>query len=273
MMRFSKMHGLGNDFMVVDATKQHFLANTQQIQAWADRHTGIGFDQLLLLEPNEDATHDFTYRIFNADGSEVNQCGNGARCIARFVNIKQLSDKTQLRFKTASSLLETELLDNGHVKVNMGIPELQPNKIPLKFEQQQNHYTLTNSDITFGAVSMGNPHAVIAVNDIAKAPLTTIGRNLSIDPLFPQQTNVGFMQIMHPQHIQLRVWERGAGETKACGSGACAAVVVGHLWQQLENHVLVTLPGGELRIDWQGKGQPLWMTGDAVFVFDGEIAV
>lgn len=270
------MHGLGNDFVVIDGINQQVMLAPEQIQQLADRHFGIGFDQLLLVEaaaPDSDA--DFCYRIFNADGSEVAQCGNGARCFARFVRDQGLSDKDRIRVDTHAGQLLLEFNRDGQITVNMGIPKHQPVDIPLKAEQAEKFYTaiIDGTEKAFGAVSMGNPHAVIQVHDIDHAPVETLGAKLENHAIFPERANIGFMQIINRQHIKLRVYERGAAETLACGSGACAAVVVGIEQNQLDTQVKVELPGGVLDISWLGRGTPVFMTGPATTIFDGTIEI
>lgn len=268
-LQFSKMHGLGNDFMVVDAVRQHFIPTPELVRQLADRQQGIGFDQLLIVAPATQADIDFSYRIFNADGSEVAQCGNGARCIARFIQRQHLSEKPVLRIQTSASILELqlELGSTDLVHVNMGIPQFTPAQIPCLASQAELRYQLNG--IEFGAVSLGNPHAVLWIDDITTAPVTEIGQYLQNKDFFPESVNVGFMQVIQPNFIKLRVYERGAGETKACGSAACAAAVIGNQWQLLGSEVTVALPGGELIIHWLGTNQPIWMTGPATHVFDG----
>jgi len=273
MINFTKMHGLGNDFVVIDAIHQDIALTAEQIQALSDRHFGIGFDQLLLVEKPVSDNADFKYRIFNADGSEVAQCGNGARCFARFVHDKKLSDKNEIRVDTNAGQLLLCLDADGQITVNMGIPRHQPAEIPLLAEQEARFYTATVNGIerAFGAVSMGNPHAVIQVNDIKTAPVADTGAALESHPVFPERANIGFMQVVDRSHIKLRVFERGTAETLACGSGACAAAVIGIEQHLLDQDVRVELPGGELRISWAGRGEPVFMTGPAVSVFDGSI--
>ncbi len=267
------MQGLGNDFVVIDAINQSINLTSEQIRHIADRHFGIGCDQLLLVEPAVSNSADFRYRIFNADGSEVAQCGNGARCFARFVRDKQLTDKNTVRVETHAGQLLLTFTGSGQITVNMGIPCHAPDKIPLKTSQEAKAYTLTIDGVShvFGAVSMGNPHAVLQVADISTAPVLTLGAALEKHPFFPERVNVGFMQIINPKHILLRVYERGAAETLACGSGACAAVVVGIEQGLLSDNVKVTLPGGNLDIQWQGRSKPVFMTGPALTVFEGNI--
>jgi diaminopimelate epimerase len=273
MIKFTKMHGLGNDFMVVDCVHQTFEPTASEIERLADRHFGVGFDQLLLIEKAKDANADFFYRIFNADGREVSQCGNGARCLAEFIHAKGLSDKKHLRVATRAGILELQREKPGVVTVNMGVPKFQPAEIPFLANQVAESYALETEQGTLeiGALSMGNPHCVLRVDSVVHAPVLTLGAILSQHPHFPEETNVGFMQVNNENEITLRVYERGAGETLACGSGACAAVVWGQLRGWLSESVKVNLPGGALMIRWAGPGQPVWMTGPAVSVFEGTI--
>jgi len=273
MISFTKMHGLGNDFVVIDAINQAVNLTPEQIQFMANRHFGIGFDQLLMVEKAISDNADFKYRIFNADGSEVGQCGNGARCFARFVRDKKLSSKNEICVDTNSGQLLLQFDDQDLITVNMGIPKHQPTEIPLIAERELLLYTLDidNVKTAFGAVSMGNPHAVIQVDNVETAPVTNLGKILESHPIFPERANIGFMQIMDRQTIKLRVYERGAAETLACGSGACAAVVIGIEQNLLDNTVNVKLPGGELNISWSGRGSSVLMTGSASYVFDGTI--
>jgi diaminopimelate epimerase len=273
MISFTKMHGLGNDFVVIDAINQAVNLTPEQIQFMANRHFGIGFDQLLMVEKAISDNADFKYRIFNADGSEVGQCGNGARCFARFVRDKKLSSKNEICVDTNSGQLLLRFNDQDLITVNMGIPKHQPTEIPLVAERELLLYTLDIDGVKtdFGAVSMGNPHAVIQVDNVETAPVSNIGKILESHAIFPERANIGFMQIMDRKTIKLRVYERGAAETLACGSGACAAVVVGIEQNLLDNTVNVKLPGGELNISWSGRGSPVFMTGSASYVFDGTI--
>jgi len=273
MFSFIKMHGLGNDFVVFDAINQKINLTTQQIQFIADRHFGIGCDQVLLVEAPRSLDTDFYYRIFNADGSEVEQCGNGARCFANFVNITGLSDKEILHVGTLSGSIHLRHEDNGYVRVNMGMPQLEPALIPFEAERQLKHYSIEvdNQSVKIAAVSMGNPHAVIQVKSVADAPVERIGASLEKHPRFPRRVNVGFMAVKDRGHIDLRVFERGAGETLACGSGACAAVVAGRMNGLLDEQVEVNLPGGTLMVSWAGDEAPVWMSGPAVQVFEGKI--
>ncbi|EGQ8065911.1 diaminopimelate epimerase [Vibrio parahaemolyticus] len=271
---FSKMHGLGNDFMVVDCITQNVFFSQDLIRRLADRHTGVGFDQLLVVEAPYDPETDFHYRIFNADGSEVEQCGNGARCFARFVRLKGLTNKYSVSVSTKKGKMILDVEDDGEVTVNMGVPEFEPNKIPFKAKQKEKTYIMRAGDKTLfcGAVSMGNPHVVTVVDDVDTADVDTLGPLLESHERFPERVNAGFMQVVSRDHIRLRVYERGAGETQACGSGACGAVAVGILQGLLDESVKVSLPGGELHISWQGPGKPLFMTGPATHVFDGQLS-
>lgn len=272
-VQFSKMHGLGNDFMVIDNVTQNVFFSRDKIQQLADRNFGIGFDQMLMVEPPYDPDQDFHYRIFNADGSEVSQCGNGARCFARFVRMKGLTNRNKIVVSTKAGRMVLYLEKDGQVTVNMGKPQLAPAQIPLKANKEEGTYIIRADEQTIfcGAVSMGNPHCVLEVDDIDSAPVESLGPLLERHERFPEGVNVGFMQILNPNHIKLRVFERGAGETLACGSGACAAAVVGQLQGKLEREVKVDLPGGSLKIRWQGKDQPVKMTGPAEHVFDGNL--
>jgi diaminopimelate epimerase len=273
LMNFTKMHGLGNDFVVIDAINQAISLSEQQIRKLADRNFGIGFDQLLMVDKPMTANADFKYRIFNADGSEVAQCGNGARCFARFVRDKGLTDKDEVVVDTDAGQLVLRFDGEGLITVNMGIPRHAPQQIPLLADAEAVSYVapLSSGEVKFSAVSMGNPHAVILVDDVDTAPVAVVGAEMESHPLFPQRANIGFMQIINRQQVKLRVYERGAAETLACGSGACAAVVAGIELGLLDQLVQVSLPGGDLKINWQGRGQPVLMTGPAVSVYEGQI--
>lgn len=273
MLDFTKMHGLGNDFVVLDGINQRVNLSQTQIRRIADRHFGVGCDQLLVVESYAGQDADFRYRIFNADGGEVEQCGNGARCFARFVYDEGLTQKTTIPVVTASGRIVLQIQENGQVKVDMGVPELEPSRIPFISERRQTLYNREAAGelVSFSAISMGNPHAVLAVADVDTAPVESLGRSLESHPDFPRRVNVGFMQVIDRSQIRLRVFERGAGETLACGTGACAAVVAGRLQGALDAQVAVTLPGGTLHIAWQGEGQPVWMTGPAETVFRGTL--
>ncbi len=274
-LRFTKMEGAGNDFVVVDATKQAFVLDPEQIRRIADRHTGIGFDQLLVIEPPRSANTDFYYRIFNADGHEVGQCGNGARCFVRYVHDKGLSNKEAIRVETPSGMIEPRLEADGNITVNMGPPRFDPVDIPMRMPRRQHSYTIPvdGVPIEIGAVSMGNPHAVQVVADVEAAPVKTQGPMIEKHSVFPEGANAGYMQIINPSSVRLRVWERGAGETLACGTGACAAAVIGILWKLLASPVLVHTRGGQLRIAWDGEGASVLMSGPARTVFEGEINI
>lgn len=274
-VRFTKMHGLGNDFAVFEAIHQPLHFNADLVKKLADRHEGIGFDQLLVVESYTGADADFRYRIFNADGGEVEHCGNGARCFARFVYEQGLTQKTRIPVMTESGRIVLELTADGQVTVNMGIPRLEPAEIPFIFQARQILYTveLGQESVQFAAVSMGNPHAVLQVADTQTAPVALLGASLESHPLFPKRVNVGFMQVINPQQLRLRVFERGVGETRACGTGACAAVVAGRLQGLLAEQVQVDLPGGRLQITWQGEGQPVYMTGPATTVYTGTVTL
>ncbi|MCG3730321.1 diaminopimelate epimerase [Vibrio cincinnatiensis] len=271
---FSKMHGLGNDFMVVDCITQNVFFSPELIRRLANRHTGVGFDQLLVVEAPYDPETDFHYRIFNADGSEVEQCGNGARCFARFVRMKGLTNKYQLSVSTKKGKIILSIEEDDQITVNMGEPEFEPSKIPFRAKQAEKTYIMRVDEQTLfcGAVSMGNPHVVTVVEDVTTADVQTLGPLLESHERFPERVNAGFMQVIDRQHIKLRVYERGSGETQACGSGACAAVAVGIAQGLLDNTVTVQLPGGHLEIRWQGPGKPLYMTGPATHVFDGQLS-
>ncbi|MDT4289873.1 diaminopimelate epimerase [Methylomonas sp. MO1] len=273
MINFTKMHGLGNDFVVIDAINQPIQLTTAQIRFLADRHFGVGCDQLLLVEKPISDNAEFKYRIFNADGSEVSQCGNGARCFARFVRDRGLSNNDEIIVDTDARQLTLRFDAGDLITVDMGVPALEPKQIPLKVSEQSKLYKvkLAEAEVQFAAVSMGNPHAVIQVDDVANAPVSTIGARLESHELFPERANIGFMQIVNRRHIKLRVYERGAAETLACGSGACAAVVAGIEQGLLDQLVKVQLPGGELTISWIGSGHPVLMTGVATTVFEGQI--
>lgn len=272
-MQFSKMHGLGNDFMVVDAVTQNVYFSPELICRLADRHTGVGFDQLLVVEAPYDPELDFHYRIFNADGSEVTQCGNGARCFARFVRLKGLTNKREIKVSTQSGRMILHVMDNDDVCVNMGEPEFEPQKVPFRAQKAEKTYIIRAMERTVlcGVVSMGNPHCVIQVEDIKTAEVELLGPVLEQHERFPERANIGFMQIVDRNNLHLRVFERGAGETKACGSGACAAVAIGISQGLLDKRVKVTLPGGSLLIEWKGEGNSLYMTGPATHIYDGII--
>jgi diaminopimelate epimerase len=274
-LRFAKMQGQGNDFVVIDGVRQAVTLSSDDVRALADRHFGIGCDQVLLVERPASPQNDFRYRIFNADGGEVGQCGNGARCFARFVLDEGLTGKREIRVETASGVIRPKIEETGEVTVDMGPPRLAPREVPFVAGETQLVYPLVVAGVTVqvSVLSMGNPHAVQVVEDVERAPVTTQGPLIEHHPAFPQRVNAGYMQALSREHIRLRVWERGAGETLACGSGACAAVVAGIRRGLLANDVRVTTRGGDLKIRWMGAGDPVMMTGDAVRVFDGEIDI
>ncbi|EAR11252.1 diaminopimelate epimerase [Reinekea blandensis] len=271
-LKFTKMHGLGNDFMVIDGVTQAVELSAELIEQWADRHFGVGFDQLLLVEPPTRPDRDFRYRIFNADGSEVENCGNGARCFARFVLDNQLIQNTTIRVETAGGDLELRVEDNGEVTVDMGRPRTRPDKIPFLADDKAALYDINVLDetLSISAINVGNPHCVTRVDDVLTADVERLGPALEDHERFPQRVNAGFMQIVDRSNIRLRVFERGVGETLACGTGACAAVVAGVLNGWLDHTVSVTLPGGKLTIHWAGEGNIL-MTGPATRVYEGVI--
>ncbi len=275
IIKFTKMHGLGNDFMVIDGINQSISLTSQQVTELANRHFGIGFDQLLLVEkPQTDAAL-FKYRIFNSDGGEVAQCGNGARCFARFVTEKGLTDQTIIPVETDSGLLQLKMIDATHVEVNMGIPNFEPTNIPLDTDNRMDSYQLDISGhaIEFSALSIGNPHAVIIVENIDTADIENIGPALESHPFFPQRVNVGFMQILNRNEFKLRVFERGVGETQACGSGACAAMAAAIQLDLIDSNATAHLTGGQLQLSWQGEGQPVMMSGSTAQVYEGEINI
>jgi len=272
-LKFSKMHGLGNDFVVLDGITQKVDLSAEQLRLLADRHFGIGCDQILLIEKPTRSDADFRYRIFNSDGGEVEQCGNGARCFVRYVHDYGLTDKTEIRVETQSGIIVPRVEVDGSVMVNMGVPRFEPKDIPFLTDARAPVYLVSLADkiIEISALSMGNPHAVQVVGNVEAAPVTTEGPQIEHHASFPQRVNAGFMQILDRGHIKLRVFERGAGETLACGSGACAAVVAGIQRGLLDDTVRVTTHGGDLLIRWTGEGQPVLMTGPAVEVFAGVI--
>lgn len=272
-LRFTKMQGLGNDFVVIDAVTEPFEPTTEQVRSLGHRQFGVGFDQLLLVEPPRSEETDFRYRIWNADGGEVEQCGNGARCFARFVHDKGLTEKEEVVVETASGIITLKIQPNGWVTVNMGAPILQPAQIPFEADAEAQHYRLEvdGETLQVGAVSMGNPHVVVTVDQLNDAVVERLGPKLESHSRFPQRVNAGFMQIISRSEIALRVYERGAGETLACGTGTCAAVVCGILQGKLEHEVKATLLGGELSIRWEGGDAPVMMTGPAETVFEGVI--
>ncbi len=272
-IRFTKMHGLGNDFVVIDGIRQSVELSTEQVRFLADRRLGIGCDQLLLVEKPQTQDAAFRYRIYNADGGEVEQCGNGARCFARFVHDQGLTELDVIPVETRGGLIELRLQPDGQVTVNMGQPHFEPADIPFDAPRRAMHYALdvNGQSVDIGAVSVGNPHAVLQVPHVENSHVEDLGPWIESHVRFPNRVNVGFMQILDRSHIRLRVFERGAGETLACGTGACAAVVVGINQGVLDAEVDVALPGGHLMVSWAGNDQPVWMTGPATTVYEGRI--
>ncbi len=274
-LRFSKMHGLGNDFVVIDGVGQSVRLTPEKIRYIADRNFGVGCDQILLVETPENPDVDFRYRIFNCDGSEVENCGNGARCFAVFVRERKLTGKNVIKVETAGGLIELRVQQDEQVSVDMGAPRLQPAQIPFVADAQAVAYPLEVAGKTYeiSAVSMGNPHCVLLVDDVKTAAVAELGPLIESHARFPARVNAGFMQVVSRSEINLRVFERGVGETLACGTGACGAVVAGRLRGLLDQKVKVNLPGGSLHIEWPGEGQPVIMTGPAVTVFHGQIKI
>ena len=274
-LAFSKMHGLGNDFVMIDAVRQDIRLSADQVRWLADRHFGVGCDQLLVVEPARAPGVDFRYRIFNADGGEVEQCGNGARCFARFVFEQGLTDKREIRVETQKGIITPRLEDDGNVTVDMGVPVLKPADVPFVSDSDAwvQPLDVAGTTVAITAVSMGNPHAVQVVADVDTAPVAEQGPQIEHHPRFPARVNAGFLQVVDEHNVRLRVYERGAGETLACGTGACAAVVAGILRGLVASPVRVATRGGELTIAWGGVGTPVMMTGPAVTVFTGELTL
>jgi diaminopimelate epimerase len=272
-LKFTKMHGAGNDFVVLDGIRQSISLTPEKLRLIADRHFGIGCDQILLVEKSQRHDADFRYRIFNADGGEVEQCGNGARCFVRFVHEKKLTGKKEIVVETKSGLISPKLEDDGRVTVNMGAPVLEAARIPFVSDSNEVVQTLDVDGLAvqISAVSMGNPHAVQVVTDVDAAPVLQQGPLIENHARFPKRVNAGFMQVLDRTHIKLRVYERGAGETLSCGTGACAAVVAGIRRGLLDDTVHVATRGGALTITWTGDANPVLMTGPAITVFEGEI--
>ncbi len=273
LLKFTKMQGLGNDFVVIDAVSQSVALTSEQVRFIADRHFGVGCDQLLLVERARSSGVDFSYRIYNADGGEVEQCGNGARCFMRFVRDAGLTDKNELVVETRCGIIRPRMEPDGQVTVDMGVPRTRPDEVPFIAEHEALSYPVLvdGQQIELGVVSMGNPHAVLRVDDVERAPVAVLGPKIEAHERFPNRVNAGFMQIVDRTHVRLRVFERGVGETLACGSGACAAVVVGRLQGLLDDKVDVELPGGRLLINWRGNGTEVRMTGPAARVFEGQL--
>lgn len=274
-LRFSKMHGLGNDFIVIDGISQSVRLTPEKIRQLSNRHFGVGCDQLLLVEHPENSDMDFRYRIFNCDGSEVENCGNGARCFAVFVRERRLTGKNVIKVETAGGNIELSVAANGEVSVDMGVPRLMPSEIPFIADRQAPTYLLDVGAqvLEISAISMGNPHAVTVVENVNTVSVETLGPLVELHPRFPQRVNAGFMQIISPTEINLRVFERSAGETLACGTGACAAVVAGRLRNLLNEFVTINLPGGQLFVSWAGAGHSVIMTGPATTVFHGQVNI
>ncbi len=279
LVRFTKMHGLGNDFMVLDLVTQRVKVTPKLVKKLGDRNFGVGFDQLLIVEPPTEPDVDFSYRIFNQDGSEVENCGNGARCFAKFVRDKRLTGKTEIVVQTANGRMTLKVHPDKRVEVDMGEPVLEPAQVPFTADAKATTYQVDvdvagqAQQVELSAVSMGNPHGVLIVEDTQTAPVETLGPALEAHLRFTAKANIGFMQLISRNEVNLRVYERGAGETSACGTGACAAVVAGRLRGELDMPVTVHLPGGDLEIEWQGQGHPVIMTGPATTVFEGQIFV
>ncbi len=277
LLRFTKMHGLGNDFVMIDLITQRATIRPELIQSLADRRLGVGFDQLLTVSPPDDPECDFRYTIYNADGSEAEQCGNGARCFLRFVRDEGLTTKSKVRLQTNTGTITCKLQKDGNVTVNMGKPALQPSKIPFEADERQTTYDLLPGadcpPIQLAAINVGNPHAVITVNDVDTAPVSKLGPLIESHERFPERVNAGFMEVVSKDKIRLRVFERGVGETKACGSGACAAVVAGRLQGLLNEEVDVELTGGHLKVRWAGDDADIEMTGPACRVYEGRLQV
>lgn len=275
ILKFTKMHGAGNDFVIIDMISQRCKLRPRDFRQIADRHFGVGCDQILLVEPPGSPDVDFRYRIFNADGSEVEQCGNGARCFARFVREKKLTSKRTITVETASGIITLKVRDRDSVEVDMGAPVFEPEHIPFRADSIADSYTLDldGQTLDIGALSMGNPHAVTRVEDVEAVDIENIGPLVENHPDFPQRVNAGFMQVLSESEISLRVFERGVGETLACGTGACAAVVYGLSRGWLRDSVTVNLPGGKLSIFWAGPGQPVIMTGPTAVVFEGTLKI
>ncbi len=275
LLKFTKMHALGNDFVVIDGVRQDVARVESAARLIADRHRGIGCDQILIAEQPAAAAADFRLRIVNADGSEVGQCGNGARCFAKFLVNQGLTDQRRVTVETLGGLLELAILDDGSVRVDMGVPNFEPRRIPFLASAREERYALEvgGHQVEIGVLSIGNPHAVHRVASVAHAPVAELGPQIERHSWFPERTNAGFMEVVDAGCIKLRVFERGAGETLACGSGACAAAVIGRQWGLLGSRVTVQLPGGELSVEWSGEGSSVFLTGPATPVFEGSISL
>lgn len=274
-LKFTKMHGAGNDFVMIDSISQRVKLRPREIRRIADRRLGVGCDQVLLVEAPGRPDADFRYRIFNADGSESGQCGNGARCFARFVRHRSLTDRSAMVVETSAGLMQLRMLENHQVEVGMGAPRFSPADIPLRRDSEASEYSIAvdGESLRIGALSMGNPHAVLRVDDVSSGCVERLGPRVESHDDFPERVNAGFMQVLSRDHIRLRVYERGVGETLACGSGACAAVVHGRRMDWLDERVTVELPGGKLVVAWPGGDAPVLLTGPTAISFEGSIRV
>lgn len=274
-LAFTKMHGAGNDFVVIDGVTQAVNLNTNQLRRLADRHRGIGCDQILMVTPPDSPDADFRYHVFNADGSRAGQCGNGARCVGRFLREKRLTRQREILLQTDDDSLALSLTEDGRVFAGLGAPRFAPREVPFQADETQDQYTLDvqGQSLSIGALSMGNPHAILMVDDCDAAPVSTLGPLLEAHTLFPERVNVGFMQVQSRGEVKLRVFERGVGETDACGSGACAAAVHGMKLGLLDEEVLVSLPGGKLSVSWPSMGDRVWLGGPTATVFNGTVTL
>ena len=274
-LAFTKMHGAGNDFVVIDGVTQAVNLNTNQLRRLADRHRGIGCDQILMVTPPDSPDADFRYHVFNADGSRAGQCGNGARCVGRFLREKRLTRQREILLQTNDDSLALSLTEDGRVFAGLGAPRFAPAEVPFQADETQDQYTLDvqGQSLSIGALSMGNPHAILMVDDCDAAPVSTLGPLLEAHTRFPERVNVGFMQVQSRSEVKLRVFERGVGETDACGSGACAAAVHGMKLGLLDEEVLVSLPGGKLSVSWPSMGDRVWLGGPTATVFNGTVTL
>ena len=276
-IRFTKMHGCGNDFIVIDALSQNVKLTPEKVRLLADRHFGIGCDQILMVEAPSRSDMDFRYRIYNSDGAEVEHCGNGARCFAKFVRDRKLTAKALINVETCNRHLQLRVQKDGRVTVDMGVPEFSPAQIPFITERPAANacydIDVDGKQLTLSVLSVGNPHAVLVVDNTTDAPVQSLGSQIQQLRCFPQGVNVGFMQVLSPTEINLRVLERGVGETLACGTGACAAVVAGRMREMLSDCVTVNLLGGKLTIEWAGDNLPILKTGPATTVFQGQVRI
>jgi diaminopimelate epimerase len=274
-LAFTKMHGAGNDFVVIDGVTQAVNLNTNQLRRLADRHRGIGCDQILMVTPPDSPDADFRYHVFNADGSRAGQCGNGARCVGRFLREKRLTRQREILLQTDDDSLALSLTEDGRVFAGLGAPRFTPTEVPFQADETRDQYTLDvqGQSLSIGALSMGNPHAILMVDDCDAAPVSTLGPLLEAHTRFPERVNVGFMQVQSRGEVKLRVFERGVGETDACGSGACAAAVHGMKLGLLDEEVLVSLPGGKLSVSWPSMGDRVWLGGPTATVFNGTVTL